>query len=87
MKKHLLKKDESHLKIAFHSKRQKKIIEKRERKRNNEKKSNNNNKYFVVFTFFIQKNLYFVKEHIWENLVYIVTSVLQFLSGRLLKMQ
>ena len=49
------KKDASHLKIAWHSKRQRKNIEKRERKTKNEKKSNNNN-----------KKLYFVRKHIWH---------------------
>ena len=75
-KKKILKKDASYLKIAWHSKRQKKNIEKRERKTENEKTSNNN-KYFFTLTFYIE-NLYFVRKHIWKNLVYIVTFVLQF---------
>ena len=40
------------LKIAWHSKRQKKNIEKRERKTKNKKKSYNNDKYFFTFTLF-----------------------------------
>ena len=54
-----------------HSKRQRKNTEKRERKTKNDKKSNNNNNQF-------QKNLYFVRKRIWNNLAYIVTFVLQF---------
>ena len=30
------------------------------------------------FYFFIQENLYFVRKHIWKNLVYIVTFALRF---------
>ena len=52
-----LKKDAIHLKIAWHSKRQKENIGKRERK-TNEKKSNNNNKYFFTFTFLYGKNIF-----------------------------
>ena len=44
-----LKKDASHLEIAWHSKRQNKNIEKRERKMKNKKKSNNN-KYFYTWS-------------------------------------
>ena len=33
---------------------------------------------FLHFNWFIEKNLYFVRKHFWENLVYIVTFVLQF---------
>ena len=40
------------------------------------------------FYFFIYENLYFVRKHIWKNLVYIVTFALPFFSrGRLLEMQ
>ena len=33
---------------------------------------------FLHFNWFIEKNLYFVRKYFWENLVYIVTFVLQF---------
>ena len=40
------------------------------------------------FYFFVLENLYFVRKHIWKNLVYIVTFALPFFSrGRLLEMQ
>ena len=48
-------KDAIHLKIAWHSKRQKKNVEKRERETKSQKKSNNNNKYFFTFTFLYWK--------------------------------
>ena len=32
----------------------------------------------TAFYFFIQENLYFVRKHIWKNLVYIVTFALPF---------
>ena len=51
----LLKKDANHLKIAWHSKRQKKNIEKGERKTKTEKKSNNSTKSFFNFTFSYKK--------------------------------
>ena len=55
-------------------------IEKRERKAKNERKSNNSNTifFYIFLHFFIQKNLYFARNHIWKNLVDIVTIVLQF---------
>ena len=64
---------------------------KKRKKNGNEKKSNNNNndnKYFFYSYFFILKNLYFVRRHIWKNLVCIVTYVSKvFLPGRLLQVQ
>ena len=71
----------SHLKIAWHSKRQKKNIEKREKETNNEKKANNNKKSFFTFTFLYRK-IYILLENIFGktyiiNLVYIVIFVLQ----------
>ena len=54
-KKNLLTKDTSYLKIAWHSKRQKKNIEKGERKTKTEKKSNNSTKSFFNFTFSYKK--------------------------------
>ena len=47
--------DASHLKIAWHSKRQKKSSEKRERKMKNEIKSNSSSNYFLAFTFLYRK--------------------------------
>ena len=49
-----VKKDASHLKIACHSKREKKNIDKREGKMKNEKRSNNNN-IFLLLLFYIEK--------------------------------
>ena len=43
----------------------------------NEKKSNNSNTYFLSL-FFHLKNLYFVRNHIWKNLVYTVAFLLHF---------
>ena len=57
-KKNLLRKDTSYLKIAWHSKRQKKNIEKGERKTKNEKQSNSNNKYFILLLFHIGKFIF-----------------------------
>ena len=34
--------------------------------------------FYIFLHFFIQKNLYFARKHIWKNLVDIVTIVLQF---------
>ena len=53
-KKNLLKKDASHLKITWHSKRQKKNIDKKERKEKNEKNSNNSNIFFLFLLFCIE---------------------------------
>ena len=53
-----LTKDTSYLKIAWHSKRQKKNIEKGERKTKNEKQSNSNNKYFILLLFHIGKFIF-----------------------------
>ena len=40
------------------------------------------------FYFFIQENLYFVRKHIWKNIVYTATFALRlFLRGRLWEMQ
>ena len=39
----------------------------------NEKKANNS---FFYFYFFIQENFYFLRKHIWKNLIYIVTFAL-----------
>ena len=49
-----------------------KTLKKREINIKNEKKLYNNNIFFY-FYFFLQKNLYFVRKHIWKSLVYIVT--------------
>ena len=57
-----LKKDASHLKTAWQSKKQKKKIEKRERKTKNEKKPNKF--FFFYFYFFIYKNLYFAGNYV-----------------------
>ena len=43
----------------------------------NEIKSNNSNTYFLSL-FFHLKNLYFVRNHIWKNLVYTVAFLLHF---------
>ena len=43
----------SHIKIDWHSKRQKESIEKKGRKTKNEKKLNNSKKHFFTYTFFI----------------------------------
>ena len=64
MKKNLLEKDASHLKISWHSKRQRKNIEKRERKTKNEKNSNNSYKYYFIFTFLYRK-IYISLENIF----------------------
>ena len=45
----------SHIKIAWHSKRQKESIEKKGRKTKNEKKPNNSKKHFFTFTFLYRK--------------------------------
>ena len=64
-----LKKDASYLKIAWHSKRQKKNIEKWERKTKNEKKSNSNNNFFF-FTFkFSYRKIYVFLEKLFEKLI------------------
>ena len=66
-------------KIVSHSKRQGMNIEKRERKAKNERKSNNSNTIFFIFFYtFLYRKICFVRKHIWKNLVYIVTIVLQF---------
>ena len=41
-------------------------------------KNLNKKKLFFDLYFLMQKNLYFVRKHIWKNLVYIVTFVLKF---------
>ena len=69
-----LKKDATHLKIVWNSKRQKKNIKKRKK---NKKWGKVKQQHFF-FYFFIQKKLYFVWKHIWKNLVYIATFVLLF---------
>ena len=72
-----MKKDASHLKIASHSKRQKKNIAKRGREIKNKEKSNNSNEHFLIY-FSIQKNLCFVRKHIWRYIVYTIIFTLQF---------
>ena len=57
-------KDASHLKVACHSKRQKKNVEKTKRKAKNEKKSNKNN--FFYFTFLCRK-IYILVENRFEK--------------------
>ena len=42
------------------------------------RQSQRTTKIFSHFNCFIEKNLYFVRKYIWNNLVYIVTFVLQF---------
>ena len=37
-------------------------------------------KFFFLLSLFLQKNLYFVRKHIWKKLVYIVTFILLFLA-------
>ena len=64
MKKNLLEKDASHLRISCNSKRQRKNIEKRERKTKNEKNSNNSYKYYFIFTFLYRK-IYILLENIF----------------------
>ena len=49
-----------------------KTMKKREINIKNEKKIIQQ-QHFFYFYFFIQKNLYFVRKHIWKRLVYIVT--------------
>ena len=60
---------------------------KKEKEKEKKEKSNNKNKKILTFTFSYYKIYIFVKRHIWINLVYIVTFVLVFSSGRLLEMQ
>ena len=55
-KKNLLKKDASHLKITWHSKRQK-------RKKRKMKKTQTTAIFFFYFYFFVLKNLYFVETY------------------------
>ena len=76
-KKYHLKKDANHLKIAWYSKREKKNIEKRERKTitKNEKKSAT---IICFYVYFLYRKIYFFRKHIWKDLLYIVTFVLQF---------
>ena len=62
-----LKKDGSHLKITWHSKRQKKNIENREGKTENEKKSNNNNS-FLLLLFYGEKFIFSQKTYL-EKLI------------------
>ena len=73
-----LKKDGSHVEIAWRSKRQKKTLKKKERKTKNGKKSNNIIKIFFQFYSFVQKKLHFVRNHIWKSLVYVVTFIWEF---------
>ena len=42
---------------------------------------------YFYFYFFIQKDLCFVRKHVWKNLVYVVTFIIQFFHGNLLEMQ
>ena len=56
--KNILKKYAWHLKIAWHSKRQKKNIEKIGRKRKNEKKLINNTKYFLLLHFYMENFIF-----------------------------
>ena len=75
--KKLSKEDANHLKIAWHSKKQKKSIEKIEIKTKNEKKPNNNNIYFFTFTFSYRK-IYILKIYleklILDCYIYIIIS-------------
>ena len=60
MKKKLLKKGASHLKIAFHSKRQKKISRKREKKNKRKVRKNQRTTINIIFTFTISYKKFFV---------------------------
>ena len=61
-----------------------KILKKEKKKR--EMRKNQTTAFY--FYFFIQENLYFVRKHIWKNIVYTATFALRlFLRGRLWEMQ
>ena len=62
----IFKKDTIHVKIAWHSKREKKKIEKTERKRKNKEKPNSNNKYYFTFAF-SYREIYILSENIFEK--------------------
>ena len=40
--------------------------------------------HIFYFYLIIQKNLYFVRKHIWKNLIYAVTFVLQFFAQQVI---
>ena len=69
-------KDESRLKIAWHSTRQMKYVEKRESKTKNDKTQTATNIFFLLLLFHVKKS--YVTKHIWKNLVHNATFVLQF---------
>ena len=86
-KPNLVKKDASHLQIAWHNKRQKKNIEKRSQTTTVKQLNNNNSNYFLTFPFLCRKT-YILLENIFGKTCFILLHLdYSFLRGRLLEMQ
>ena len=66
-------------KLPDKAKERRKTLKKEKEKQKNEKDSMTATTaiIFFYFYFFMQKSLYFAGKHIWKNLVYIATFVLQ----------
>ena len=73
--KNVLKKYAWHLKIVWHSKRQKKNIKKIGRKTKNEKKSINNTKYFLLLLFCMENFIFCYITYLEKLCLYCYTCI------------